>query len=300
MDSQIVTSNSSNSNNEMTRNNLSMVFPNRTQFYSFCQLQNFSMPDSNIFYITKNPSTPKFYQKLIQSCKYFFIKNSIIIVPKLRFSLEYKGWYTQGSRPSNDRPNGRSVYLNELTSKIWITDSFSVCGGTPDWSVVTSFMPQIYQCDATYIFIYGQIFSFNNLMVIASKCEMLYLSSVIKLNNDKIVPETNYFKTAVSLDALFKALPNVKTFTYFLPYNSLNIITTKTAEELLKIPHFLSLDKFEIREIPEIFDIESFYSHIKENMKTKIYLVFSDQISDKYKPRLQTIVDKILETENRD
>uniref|UniRef100_A0A914PTK3 Uncharacterized protein n=1 Tax=Panagrolaimus davidi TaxID=227884 RepID=A0A914PTK3_9BILA len=85
------------------------------------------------------------------------------------------------------------------------------------------------------------------------------------MNNDEIVPETekDYFETAVSLEVVFKALPNVKNFTYILPKNSINIITTKTVEELLKIPHFLSLDKFEMSEIPGCFDIETFYGHIK-------------------------------------
>uniref|UniRef100_A0A914QEA0 Uncharacterized protein n=1 Tax=Panagrolaimus davidi TaxID=227884 RepID=A0A914QEA0_9BILA len=162
-------------------------------------------------------------------------------------------------------------------------------------------MPKIYQCDATSIDIDEQMFSFNDLMVIASKCEMLRLSNVVIMNNDEKIPETeeDYFENAVSSEALFKALPNVKTFTYILPNNSLNIITTKTAEQLLKIPHFLSLERFHISGIPEIFDITSFYGHIKENKKTKIELYFSSQIIDEYKTRLQTIVHEILETENR-
>uniref|UniRef100_A0A914PB78 Uncharacterized protein n=1 Tax=Panagrolaimus davidi TaxID=227884 RepID=A0A914PB78_9BILA len=298
MDTQIVTSNSPNSNIEMTRNNVSMVFPNRAQFYSSCQLQNFSMPDSIIFYVSKNPSTSKFYQKMTRSCKCLFIKHPIIIVPHLSFSLWYKGWYTQGNRPSKDLPYGSTVYLNELTSKIWNTGSLTVFGNSSSWPVVTSYMTQIYQCDATCIYIYKQMFSFNDLMVIASECEMLYLLSVVMVNTDEVVPETE--ETAVSLEALFKAFPNVKIFTYVLPENSFNIVTTKTAEELLKIPHFLSLDKFRMRDIPEIFDIKSFYGHIKENKKTQINLEFSDQYSDEYETRLQTILDEILETENRD
>uniref|UniRef100_A0A914PA11 RNA polymerase alpha subunit n=1 Tax=Panagrolaimus davidi TaxID=227884 RepID=A0A914PA11_9BILA len=119
------------------------------------------------------------------------------------------------------------------------------------------------------------------------------------MNKDEIIPERDYFETAVSLEALFKVLPNVKKFSYFLPDNYLNITTSKTAEELLKIPHFLSLDKFVISQIPDIFDNYSFYGHIKENKKTKIDINFSDQISDEYKIQLQTIVDEINETQNR-
>uniref|UniRef100_A0A914R0X0 Uncharacterized protein n=1 Tax=Panagrolaimus davidi TaxID=227884 RepID=A0A914R0X0_9BILA len=122
------------------------------------------------------------------------------------------------------------------------------------------------------------------------------------MNNDEVIPETedDYFQTTVSLEALVKALRNVKKFTYHVPYNSVNIITTKTAEELPKIPHFLSLDQFGISEIPETFDIQCFYGHIKENKKTQIFLGFSHKISDEYKTRLQKIVDEILKTENRD
>uniref|UniRef100_A0A914Q1G5 Uncharacterized protein n=1 Tax=Panagrolaimus davidi TaxID=227884 RepID=A0A914Q1G5_9BILA len=148
------------------------------------------------------------------------------------------------------------------------------------------------------------MFSFNDLMVIATKCQMLKLSRVVIMNNDEVVPETEegqfYFENAVSLESLFKALPNVKKFTYILPKNSSNIITTKTAEELLKIPHFFRLYGFVISQIPEIFDIKSFFGYIRENKKTKINLSFSDQISDEYKARLQKIVDEIIETKNRD
>uniref|UniRef100_A0A914PEF4 Uncharacterized protein n=1 Tax=Panagrolaimus davidi TaxID=227884 RepID=A0A914PEF4_9BILA len=142
------------------------------------------------------------------------------------------------------------------------------------------------------------MFSFNDLMVIASKCEMLYLSNVVIMNNNEIVPEKE--EAAVSLEALFKALPNVKFFRYYLPKNSVNIITAKTAEQLFKIPHFLCLDRFEMNEIPGCFDIKSFYGHIKKNKKTLIFLDFSDQIPDEYETRLQTIVEEILGTENRE
>uniref|UniRef100_A0A914QYP7 Uncharacterized protein n=1 Tax=Panagrolaimus davidi TaxID=227884 RepID=A0A914QYP7_9BILA len=195
---------------------LMRYYSNNTPLRSTYHCQEFPFRDTLIRYITNNPASSKFYQKMIQSCKYFFIKNPIIIVPKLRFDRT-KGWYTQGNRASKDRQNGRSVYLNKLTNKIWITNSLDVWGRTPNLPVVTSFMPQIYQCDATYIFISGQMFSFNDLMVTVSKCEILCLQCVVIMNNDEIIPETEefqfYFKTAVSLEALVKVLTNVKSFT---------------------------------------------------------------------------------------
>uniref|UniRef100_A0A914R0E4 Uncharacterized protein n=1 Tax=Panagrolaimus davidi TaxID=227884 RepID=A0A914R0E4_9BILA len=146
------------------------------------------------------------------------------------------------------------------------------------------------------------MFFYNDLMVLASKCKELFLSNVVITNNDEVVPETkeDYLKTAISLEALVKALPNVKTYEYHLANSSLNIITTKTAEELLKIPHFLSLERFAISGIPETFDIKCFYGHIKENKKTKISLSFSRPLSGEYETQILTIVHEILETENHD
>uniref|UniRef100_A0A914Q959 Uncharacterized protein n=1 Tax=Panagrolaimus davidi TaxID=227884 RepID=A0A914Q959_9BILA len=192
------------SNSETTPSDILMrYYSNNAPFRSTYYRQAFPFRDTFIRYITNNPASSKFYQKMIQSCKHFFIKNPIIIVPKLCI-IPGKGWYTRGSLPSKDLPNYRSFCLNEITGKIWITDSFSVYGRyTPN-------LPVIYQCDATSIFIQNQMFSFKDLMVIASKCEMLKLSNVVITNNDEIFPETEkgqlYFETAVSLEALVKAL----------------------------------------------------------------------------------------------
>uniref|UniRef100_A0AC34FM67 Uncharacterized protein n=1 Tax=Panagrolaimus sp. ES5 TaxID=591445 RepID=A0AC34FM67_9BILA len=42
--------------------------------------QYFNLPESVMYYIAMNPSTPEVYLKLIQSCKYFFEKNPILVV----------------------------------------------------------------------------------------------------------------------------------------------------------------------------------------------------------------------------
>uniref|UniRef100_A0A914QML3 Uncharacterized protein n=1 Tax=Panagrolaimus davidi TaxID=227884 RepID=A0A914QML3_9BILA len=199
------------SNSETTLSDILMRYDSKNApFRSTYQRQAFPFRDTLIRYITNNPSSAKVYQKMIQSCKYFFIKNPIIIIPKL--CSDDAGWYTQVSRPSKNR---RSVSLNELTSKIWVTDLLSVCWSTPTLLAVASFMQKIYQCDATSVFIRRQMFSFNDLMIIASKSEMLDLSNVVVINNDEIVPKKDqfYFEAAVSLEALLKALPNVKNFT---------------------------------------------------------------------------------------
>uniref|UniRef100_A0A914PG81 Uncharacterized protein n=1 Tax=Panagrolaimus davidi TaxID=227884 RepID=A0A914PG81_9BILA len=48
--------------------------------------QTWSLPDSIIYYIAKNPSNAKAWQKLIQCCKYFFAKNPILVIDELIYA----------------------------------------------------------------------------------------------------------------------------------------------------------------------------------------------------------------------
>uniref|UniRef100_A0AC34FGX2 Uncharacterized protein n=1 Tax=Panagrolaimus sp. ES5 TaxID=591445 RepID=A0AC34FGX2_9BILA len=43
-----------------------------------------SLPDSIMYYMAMNPKSAEVYQKLVKSCKYFYIKNPIVVVPDLR------------------------------------------------------------------------------------------------------------------------------------------------------------------------------------------------------------------------
>uniref|UniRef100_A0A914PPS5 Uncharacterized protein n=1 Tax=Panagrolaimus davidi TaxID=227884 RepID=A0A914PPS5_9BILA len=75
-------------------------------------------------------------------------------------------------------------------------------------------------------------------------------------------------------------------------------ITAKTVEELIKIPHFSNLDEFYLDEIPDTFEIETFFEYIKKNKKTKFWFEFSDKIFVDYQLRLDRIVQEIVFSEN--
>uniref|UniRef100_A0A914PDK9 Uncharacterized protein n=1 Tax=Panagrolaimus davidi TaxID=227884 RepID=A0A914PDK9_9BILA len=77
-------------------------------------------------------------------------------------------------------------------------------------------------------------------------------------------------------------------------------ITSKTMEELLKIPKFPNLCDFTIKNVPEVFDIEAFYVYMKKNKTTKFNLSFHESISDEYVKRLDEIVDEIIATKEFD
>uniref|UniRef100_A0AC34G5C9 Uncharacterized protein n=1 Tax=Panagrolaimus sp. ES5 TaxID=591445 RepID=A0AC34G5C9_9BILA len=68
--------------------------------------------------------------------------------------------------------------------------------------------------------------------------------------------------TVVPVEKLLKQFPGVKSFDYTSPPSD-SAVTSKTFKELLKIPHFATLDFFELYGISEAFDIETFYVYMK-------------------------------------
>uniref|UniRef100_A0AC35G1J5 Uncharacterized protein n=1 Tax=Panagrolaimus sp. PS1159 TaxID=55785 RepID=A0AC35G1J5_9BILA len=100
----------------------------------------------------------------------------------------------------------------------------------------------------------------------------------------------------VSLEKIFKAFINAKNFEFY-SYSTFSNITSKTFNELLRIPHFSKLQSMTLNSIPDIFDIETFYIYLKKNNTTKFDLIFHKSISAPYRIRLEEIIDEILSTE---
>uniref|UniRef100_A0AC35EWF7 Uncharacterized protein n=1 Tax=Panagrolaimus sp. PS1159 TaxID=55785 RepID=A0AC35EWF7_9BILA len=113
-------------------------------------------------------------------------------------------------------------------------------------------------------------------------CE--FLSVTIKNDDESIA----------SLAEIIQCFPLLKKFK-FIGASVSSHITATTAKELIKIPHFLNIKKFKLYNVPEEFDIEEFYeSVLKKNKTMKISLVFEDNISDAYKQRVESVMNKIL------
>uniref|UniRef100_A0AC34G8N3 Uncharacterized protein n=1 Tax=Panagrolaimus sp. ES5 TaxID=591445 RepID=A0AC34G8N3_9BILA len=126
--------------------------------------QDFSLPDSIMFYIAKNPSSAKVYQKMIQSCKYFFVQNPILVFSHLHCCYETK-WETF----SNNMP----VSLDETFSKIWVTDEIFVDNlSSTEQNSFSSIVSKIYRSDIKELSLMNQFISFADLIFLTSKCEM--------------------------------------------------------------------------------------------------------------------------------
>uniref|UniRef100_A0AC35GYW5 Uncharacterized protein n=1 Tax=Panagrolaimus sp. PS1159 TaxID=55785 RepID=A0AC35GYW5_9BILA len=123
-------------------------------------------------------------------------------------------------------------------------------------------------------------------MILSSNVEELDLLKVtVRYSDGNIVP----------LEKIVGIFPNLTGFLY----NCTSNVSFKTVKELLKIPHFTKIQIFYLWDIPDTFDIETFYTYMKENEQTKFNLFFCDAISEVYKIRLEEIIDEIIAAKDR-
>uniref|UniRef100_A0A914YTY3 Uncharacterized protein n=1 Tax=Panagrolaimus superbus TaxID=310955 RepID=A0A914YTY3_9BILA len=80
--------------------------------------QNFALPEATMYYIIKNVSKASVYTKLIQSCKWFYLKNPIIVV-KFHFNFRYN-FCRQYDNPSKNKKLTWADIKHK--PKLWVTD----------------------------------------------------------------------------------------------------------------------------------------------------------------------------------
>uniref|UniRef100_A0A914Q801 Uncharacterized protein n=1 Tax=Panagrolaimus davidi TaxID=227884 RepID=A0A914Q801_9BILA len=233
-----------------------MVTCRRTKFMAKYYLQNFSMPDSVIFYIAKNPKTAALYLKMNLYAG--------------------DGEWRSGCLPLN---------LTKYNCKYWITDEIEASAhGLVNQNIFSPIIPKIYQCDSYSLRLFHQIISFDDLSLLISSAEWIkFVNVVVKYADGSDVPLEDIVAIAIKANQISVIEPT---------------ITPKTMKELIKLPNFMKLDVFTLCNLSEFFDIDAFYSYMKKNPRTKLFLTFDDQITDAFKNRLKTIIDEILETKH--
>uniref|UniRef100_A0A914PY28 Uncharacterized protein n=1 Tax=Panagrolaimus davidi TaxID=227884 RepID=A0A914PY28_9BILA len=215
----------------------------RAKFMATYLHQNFSMRDSLIFYITTNPKTAELYLKMVKTCKYFFVKNPILVVDNL--SYRETRWIV-AEAPYD---------MNQTTSKLWIADNlyvspkYSFTAETNNRNILTSIIPKLYRCDVRFLSLFKQVIFYHDLPFLISSAERIYFDHVVVMHEDW---------SNVNVQKIVDAASKATWIEISHP-----IITSKTMEELLKITHFPTIRDFTLRNIPQVFDIEAFYVHMK-------------------------------------
>uniref|UniRef100_A0AC34GS86 Uncharacterized protein n=1 Tax=Panagrolaimus sp. ES5 TaxID=591445 RepID=A0AC34GS86_9BILA len=243
--------------------------------------QEWSLPDSVMYYMAMNPKSAEVYQKLVKSCKYFYIKNPILVVESLIYEKEK--WQISCGKETIDLVN--------VTPKFWITDDLDATHyASVNPNLVSSIIQNIYKCDARLVFLRHQVISFDDFCFLASNIEKFYsYNTIVKDENG----------SNLAFEKLFQILSKVQMVNFDCGTSPSNF-TSKSVEELLKIPHFSTLKYLHLNNIPEAFDLDAFYIYMKKNKVTSFDLNFDSSISEAYKNRLEEIIDEILSTKNHD
>uniref|UniRef100_A0A914QBS2 Uncharacterized protein n=1 Tax=Panagrolaimus davidi TaxID=227884 RepID=A0A914QBS2_9BILA len=277
------TSTSTKPNRKRKAEEVSTIVPiKQLHFKEPFRRQSWPFRDSFINYITKTPSNSKAWTKLIQSCKYFFAKNPILVTENLWWDEE-KEWLA--SLKNDERP----VDFSKLSSKVWITNKFNATY-VPSENGISLIIPKIYKCDANFSRLLYDVISYEDFSFLSTNVRKIVLhENIVKNSDGSIVPFEN----------LIAVLPKIKIIFFYDKIDS-SCITKNTVKELLKIPHFSKIDRFELFGTTEKFDIETFFTYLKKNKHTKFTISFGNSISETYKNRLEEIVDEIIETEEHD
>lgn len=176
--------------------NPNMVQSKRDRFYSSYCNQNFVLPDSVIFYIAKNPKNAKMYLKMIQTCKYFFVKNPFLVVPNLIYA---DSKWNVGS-------------FDNVACKFWAIYQLQIQSSIS--SDFGSFLiPKMYQCDVKNFSLFSQIIFYKEFLFLSSSVEFIHCRNVtVKYDDGKMVEleklveaatKVQYFRLSVYIFVIF-------------------------------------------------------------------------------------------------
>ena len=214
--------------------------------------QSFSLPEALVFYIAKNPLSREVYQKLIRCCKYFSLKSCIITFTRLERYCNEKYWATY--KINGFRKYRQKFNIEDVNKKLWIHFNLTV-GNQQNQFLASALMLKIYRCDLIRFNLAFQSLTFNEFQKCTSSgcLESLYLYKTTVKNDDG---------TMVPIEKLIELLPKLQKI------DSQNVpgeegqqtITSETAANLVAIPHFPKIKHFSLTEIPETFDIKTFFA----------------------------------------
>uniref|UniRef100_A0AC35FEX6 Uncharacterized protein n=1 Tax=Panagrolaimus sp. PS1159 TaxID=55785 RepID=A0AC35FEX6_9BILA len=247
-----------------------VISAKRCRFIAPNRRYDFAFPDCVILYIAKNPTSAKLYKKLIETCRYFFWKNPILFTDFLIYkNNEMKADFSEYEH---------DICLKNVPYKFWVSGYCCIgfrANSSFQKDLVSSFLPRIYRFDE-FLFVTAKTgrVRFSDLTVVNRDGKEITFETLVEL-----IPEV------LSLDHCFKS--DDKT------------VTAKSVKEILKIPRLQNLYEFRLFNVPEAFDIETLFAHIK-NSSGMFELEFPGPLSLAYQSRLEAIIDEIIEAETFD
>uniref|UniRef100_A0A914P5T9 DUF38 domain-containing protein n=1 Tax=Panagrolaimus davidi TaxID=227884 RepID=A0A914P5T9_9BILA len=250
-----------------------------------------SLPNSMIYYIAKNPTSPKFYQNLVQTCKFFFEKNPVIVMANL-YTLENGTKYhiSQNERHECIKNNLEcciKIDLNKLSTKIWITQVLSIQKHIQN--SIATIVQKTFRFEILYLYVEDNDIIFDDLKVLVSSAKSVFLcENSIKYKKG----------ITVMLDKILECLPtNIEIFAFDFGKKDVSMVNASTMKNILELHNLENLKDFVMHDCPDTLSIENLSAFIKKFENTKIYFHFASNISEEYKEQLDFLIDEIIESD---
>uniref|UniRef100_A0AC34F0C3 Uncharacterized protein n=1 Tax=Panagrolaimus sp. ES5 TaxID=591445 RepID=A0AC34F0C3_9BILA len=242
--------------------------------------QYFALPKSIMYYMARNPTTSEVYLKLIQTCKYFFETNPILVAADLYGKTTVCPY---DEEECSEKTNCCiDIDMDKLSNKIWITNILYLEKENIS-TFFSSIFSKLYRCQKADLTIHDEVIHFNDF----EKCAPFLIG--IHLHNVPI--------ESVMLDKIIEICPQAKIFEFSFGSNNLSMIDATTMKNICKLKTLHHLELFLLKNVPEIFDIEDISIFIKDHPDTKIFLAFNNQISVEYKIQLEALIDTVIESQ---
>uniref|UniRef100_A0AC34FSN6 DUF38 domain-containing protein n=1 Tax=Panagrolaimus sp. ES5 TaxID=591445 RepID=A0AC34FSN6_9BILA len=235
--------------------------------------------------MAKNPKNASVYQKLIQTCKYFFALNPIIVAPVL--VCVKKEWFAC-ERFECFGELYKYCKINDIPTKFKIWLSRSIDTNFEDVSRLSPLIPRIYRSDAIEItllycesspigFFYDapvqkvkKFITFHDFLFFAANAERIVLDnrSIKYENGDTVLFET-----------IIKSLPKLK----WLYYESDDgkDITSNSAFNLME--DFKGFSYLNLNGFTEKLDVETIFDFIIKNKHIEFNLHYHPDLSFPFK-----------------
>uniref|UniRef100_A0A914QNR0 Uncharacterized protein n=1 Tax=Panagrolaimus davidi TaxID=227884 RepID=A0A914QNR0_9BILA len=236
----------------------------------------FAFPKFVMDYILKNPKSWKLWKKLIQSCKWFFDKNSIVVIPCLHFKDDgFSTCSTQHCNFVSDRPIG----LLSAPFKLWITENLDIeVGG----GAVKHLIPRIYKCDAEDMNLVNQLLTVDEFAFLTHKVldPMLDGTRILDKNEKPL-----------SFEKILERLPQIQSISYYFMDDD---VTLDTVKKITEMEHVKKFSRMILQNIPPNFDFDAFSKFMLENKQICFVLSFYDEtLTEEYMVKVQAFAEKL-------
>jgi hypothetical protein len=241
------------------------------------------LPPSLLSYLKTNAS-PKLLLKLMQTSKFFrFTEFPYKVISDLKFDGRLWTYRPLGL----DKPYQNFEENDVGDKKLWITTRIYFSCGYPNF--VHELISEIAACDVQYLTLQNQVISLDDFNILTSfgKIQSLgLLQSVVKYEDGRIVPIE---------EILTACKDHLLRFYFSFSDETLLNFSFETTRNIMNVINTEVLKSFTLCEIPEAFDIKTFFNDFMQKHPSIDYaLLFKNGITNDLQKMLQGYVELII------